>query len=122
MSRRRWRSWPSRSPGPAWDSFNSSGAARAAPRSPPYSAARGTSMAFLEIQTLRKSFGANTVVQSFDLAIERGEFVSLLGPSGCGKTTVLRMVAGFETPTSGSIRIDGKEIVGLRPNQRKVGM
>jgi putative spermidine/putrescine transport system ATP-binding protein len=79
-------------------------------------------MAFLEIQSLRKSFGANTVVENFDLAIERGEFVSLLGPSGCGKTTVLRMVAGFETPTAGSIRVDGKEIIGLRPNQRKVGM
>jgi putative spermidine/putrescine transport system ATP-binding protein len=79
-------------------------------------------MAFLEIQSLRKSFGSNTEVENFNLPIERGEIVSLLGPSGCGKTTVLRMVAGFETPTSGSIRIDGKEVVGLRPNQRKVGM
>ena len=79
-------------------------------------------MAFLEIQSLRKSFGSNTVVQNFDLAVERGEFISLLGPSGCGKTTVLRMVAGFETPTSGSIQVEGKEITGLRPNQRKVGM
>ena len=79
-------------------------------------------MAFLEIQSLRKSFGSNTVVQNFDLAVERGEFISLLGPSGCGKTTVLRMVAGFETPTSGSIRVEEKEITGLRPNQRKVGM
>ena len=79
-------------------------------------------MAFLEIQSLRKSFGTNTVVQNFDLAVERGEFISLLGPSGCGKTTVLRMVAGFESPTSGSMRVEGKEITGLRPNQRKVGM
>src|SRR5215510_12673934 len=122
MNPQRWRSWHSRSPGRAWVSFSFSDGARAAPRSPRFSAARGDGMAFLEIQSLRKSFGSNTVVQSFDLAIERGEFISLLGPSGCGKTTVLRMVAGFETPTSGSIRIDGKEIVGLRPNQRKVGM
>jgi putative spermidine/putrescine transport system ATP-binding protein len=79
-------------------------------------------MAFLEIASLRKSFGANRVVENFDLAVERGEFVSFLGPSGCGKTTTLRMVAGFETPSSGAIRIDGQDVVGLRPNQRKVGM
>ena len=57
-------------------------------------------MAFLEIADLEKSFGANHVVRDFDLAVEQGEFVSLLGPSGCGKTTMLRMVAGFETPTA----------------------
>ena len=79
-------------------------------------------MAFLEIEQLRKNFGANRVVENFDLAVERGEFVSFLGPSGCGKTTTLRMVAGFETPSSGSIRIDGQDVVGLHPNQRKVGM
>jgi putative spermidine/putrescine transport system ATP-binding protein len=54
--------------------------------------------------------------------IEKGEFVSLLGPSGCGKTTVLRMVAGFETPSTGSIRIDGRDVVDLRPNRRNIGM
>ena len=54
-------------------------------------------MAFLEIDNLQKTFGTSTVVQNFDLAIERGEFVSFLGPSGCGKTTTLRMVAGFES-------------------------
>jgi len=79
-------------------------------------------MAFLEINDLRKSFGQLNVVQKFDLAIERGEFVSFLGPSGCGKTTTLRMVAGFESPTSGTIRIDSREVTGLRPNQRNVGM
>jgi len=79
-------------------------------------------MAFLEIEHLRKSYGASTVVQNFDLAVKRGEFVSFLGPSGCGKTTTLRMVAGFETPTAGTIRIDGKEVTHLRPNQRNVGM
>ena len=79
-------------------------------------------MAFLEIDHLRKSFGPLTVVEDFNLAIERGEFVSFLGPSGCGKTTTLRMVAGFETPSSGAIRIDGKDVTRARPNQRNVGM
>ncbi len=79
-------------------------------------------MAFLDIENLRKSFGAQNAVQHFELAVARGEFVSFLGPSGCGKTTTLRMIAGFETPTSGSIRIDGRDVTYLRPNQRKVGM
>jgi putative spermidine/putrescine transport system ATP-binding protein len=79
-------------------------------------------MAFLEIQSVRKSYGAQHVVQNFDLAIKRGEFVSFLGPSGCGKTTTLRMVAGFETPSAGQIRIDDKDVTSLRPNQRNVGM
>ena len=79
-------------------------------------------MAFLEIEHLEKTFGPTRVVKDFNLDIEKGEFVSLLGPSGCGKTTVLRMVAGFETPTSGGIRIDGKDVVDLRPNQRNIGM
>jgi len=79
-------------------------------------------MAFLEIENLRKSLGQVAVVQHFDLAIQRGEFVSFLGPSGCGKTTTLRMVAGFEQPTSGAIRINDKDVTGLRPNQRNVGM
>jgi putative spermidine/putrescine transport system ATP-binding protein len=79
-------------------------------------------MAFLEIENLQKSFGAQNVVQDFNLGIQRGEFVSFLGPSGCGKTTTLRMVAGFEEPTAGTIRIDGRDVTGLRPNQRNVGM
>ncbi|MDX5359433.1 MAG: ABC transporter ATP-binding protein, partial [Rhodobacterales bacterium] len=79
-------------------------------------------MAFLDIEHLEKSFGTNRVVKDFNLAVDKGEFISLLGPSGCGKTTVLRMVAGFETPSSGVIRIDGKDVVRLRPNQRNIGM
>jgi putative spermidine/putrescine transport system ATP-binding protein len=79
-------------------------------------------MAFLEIQDVRKSFGANTVVRKFDLAVERGEFISFLGPSGCGKTTVLRMIAGFEKPSEGFIRIDGKDVTDLPTNRRNVGM
>ncbi|SEM73118.1 putative spermidine/putrescine transport system ATP-binding protein [Loktanella fryxellensis] len=79
-------------------------------------------MAFLDLSQLNKSFGPNHVVKDFDLSIAQGEFVSLLGPSGCGKTTVLRMVAGFETPSSGAIRIDGQDMTHLRPNQRNIGM
>jgi putative spermidine/putrescine transport system ATP-binding protein len=79
-------------------------------------------MAFLNIEHLEKFFGTNRVVKDFNLAIEQGEFVSLLGPSGCGKTTVLRMVAGFETTSSGAITIDGQDVTHLRPNQRNIGM
>ncbi len=78
--------------------------------------------AYLDISRLEKSFGANRVVKDFSLPIEKGEFVSLLGPSGCGKTTVLRMVAGFEAPDTGAIRVEGRDLVGLKPNQRNVGM
>jgi putative spermidine/putrescine transport system ATP-binding protein len=79
-------------------------------------------MAFLEIETLRKSYGAQTVVHNVDLKIQRGEFVSFLGPSGCGKTTTLRMVAGFEIPSAGAIRIGDKDVTNLKPNERNVGM
>jgi putative spermidine/putrescine transport system ATP-binding protein len=79
-------------------------------------------MAFLEIDKARKVYGANAVVQNFELSVQRGEFVSFLGPSGCGKTTTLRMIAGFEIPTVGTIRIDGRDVTNLRPNQRNVGM
>ncbi|MGF6763481.1 putative spermidine/putrescine transport system ATP-binding protein [Paraburkholderia sp. GAS33] len=79
-------------------------------------------MAFLEIENLHKSFGANTALHHFDMKIERGEFITFLGPSGCGKTTVLRMIAGFENPTRGVIRLDGRDVTHLRTRQRKVGM
>ncbi len=67
-------------------------------------------MTFLAIEHLKKSYGQNHVVQTFDLNVARGEFISFLGPSGCGKTTTLRMVAGFETATSGTIRMAGKDV------------
>ena len=79
-------------------------------------------MSFLTISNLEKSFGANRVVKDFNLKVDKGEFISLLGPSGCGKTTVLRMVAGFETPTAGGISIDGQDVVRLKPNARNIGM
>ncbi len=79
-------------------------------------------MSYLTISHLEKSFGALHVVKDFNLTVEKGEFISLLGPSGCGKTTVLRMVAGFETPSSGGITIAGQDVTGLKPNQRSIGM
>jgi putative spermidine/putrescine transport system ATP-binding protein len=79
-------------------------------------------MAFLDLDNLQKRFATSTAVEHFQLAVERGEFVSFLGPSGCGKTTTLRMIAGFESPSSGTIRIDGVDITGRPPNQRNVGM
>jgi putative spermidine/putrescine transport system ATP-binding protein len=79
-------------------------------------------MAFLELSNIKKSFGNTQVVHDFTMRIEKGEFVSFLGPSGCGKTTVLRMIAGFESPSSGSIAIAGKDQSALKPNQRNIGM
>jgi putative spermidine/putrescine transport system ATP-binding protein len=79
-------------------------------------------MAFLELIDVRKSFGQTTAVDTFNLKVERGEFVSFLGPSGCGKTTTLRMIAGFESPAAGAILIDDVDITRKAPNQRNVGM
>jgi putative spermidine/putrescine transport system ATP-binding protein len=79
-------------------------------------------MAFLEINKINKNFGKAEAVKDFNLQVDKGEFVSLLGPSGCGKTTTLRMVAGFETPTSGKIMVNNEDITNKPPNQRDVGM
>lgn len=79
-------------------------------------------MAFLELVNIHKAFGSTVAVADFTLPIEKGEFVAFLGPSGCGKTTVLRMVAGFEYPTSGSIMLDGNDMTYVSANKRNVGM
>ena len=79
-------------------------------------------MKFLEIHDLKKSYGAHQVVQHFEIAVERGEFISFLGPSGCGKTTNLRMIAGLETPSAGTITINGRDVTHLPSNQRDIGM
>ena len=77
---------------------------------------------FIKVQGVSKHFGDFTAVDSVDLEIYRGELFSLLGGSGCGKTTLLRMLAGFETPSSGSILIDGVNMVDVPPYERPVNM
>ena len=79
-------------------------------------------MTFLELTGIQKRFGDTAAVEDFNLAAQRGEFVSFLGPSGCGKTTTLRMIAGFEQPTEGTIVVDGTDITRRPPNRRNVGM
>ncbi len=79
-------------------------------------------MARIELLNLNKFFGAVQAVKELNFSIEDGEFVVFVGPSGCGKTTTLRMIAGFEDPTSGEIRIDGKVINDLEPRDRGLGM
>ncbi|CAG1013858.1 sulfate transport system ATP-binding protein [Anaerolineales bacterium] len=79
-------------------------------------------MAHLTLSNVSKHFGDFTAVRDFNLEVERGEFVSFLGPSGCGKTTTLRMIAGFEIPSSGTVLIDDVDITNKAPSQRNVGM
>ena len=71
------------------------------------------------IEGVSKSFGNFKVLNGVDLAINKGEFFSLLGPSGCGKTTLLRILAGFETPDDGSVTFDGTDVLPFPPNQRQ---
>jgi ABC-type sugar transport system ATPase subunit len=79
-------------------------------------------VARIELLNLTKSFGAVRAVKDLTFSIEDGEFVVFVGPSGCGKTTTLRMIAGFEDPTSGEIRIDGRVVNDLEPRDRGLGM
>jgi len=79
-------------------------------------------MAFLELESITKQFGQNTAVDHITLSVEQGEFLTLLGPSGCGKTTILRMVAGFETPSEGIILLDGDDITHRPASKRPMGM
>ncbi len=74
----------------------------------------------IEIRNVTKVFDDVTVVDNMNLSVKRGDFVTLLGPSGCGKTTLLRMIAGFATPTSGNIFLDGKDITELPPHKRPI--
>ena len=79
-------------------------------------------MTHLSLVNICKQFAGVSAVCDFNLNVEKGEFVSFLGPSGCGKTTTLRMIAGFEVPTTGQIIIDNIDITNKAPNQRNVGM
>lgn len=76
----------------------------------------------IELIGVRKAYGHNLVVKDVSLRIPKGEFVSILGPSGCGKTTTLNMIAGFQEPTAGSIRIRGKSQAGVPPEKRNLGL
>ncbi len=76
--------------------------------------------AHLRIERVTKRFGAHVAVKSVDLDVAAGEFITLLGPSGCGKTTLLRMIAGFDTPDEGRILLDGQDIAPLPPHKRPV--
>ncbi len=80
----------------------------------------------LRLEQLRKTFTGNgehvVAVDNIDLDVEPGEFITLLGPSGCGKTTTLRMIAGFERPTSGHVRLDGRTLDRVPPQRRPMAM
>lgn len=77
-------------------------------------------VASVVFENVSKQFGKHIALKNVSLAINKGEFFSLLGPSGCGKTTLLRILAGFETPDQGKILLDGKDITRLPPNKRPV--
>ncbi|KAA3617984.1 MAG: ABC transporter ATP-binding protein [Calditrichaeota bacterium] len=79
-------------------------------------------MATVRLQGISKDFGDVRAVDNISFEVAEGEFFSLLGPSGCGKTTTLRMLAGFENPSSGSIFINGKDVTATKPQERHVGM
>ncbi|WP_276280216.1 ABC transporter ATP-binding protein [Halorussus caseinilyticus] len=76
----------------------------------------------IELRDVRKEFGDVTAVDGIDLTVRSGEFFSLVGPSGCGKTTTLRMISGFETPTSGTVRLAGYDVAGVPPEERDTNL
>ncbi|HZD91543.1 MAG TPA: ABC transporter ATP-binding protein, partial [Pseudolabrys sp.] len=82
----------------------------------------GARAPLLRLSNLSKAFGAVGAVDDLSLDIRHGEFFALLGPSGCGKTTLLRLIAGFETPDKGAIELDGEDIAAVPPHLRPVNM
>src|SRR5258707_13541505 len=90
--------------------------------SKPEPGAAAADVPLLRIDAVVKKFGAFRAVDRLSLDIRAGEFFALLGPSGCGKTTLLRMLAGFETPDEGAILLGGNDIAQVLPHQRPVNM
>lgn len=88
----------------------------------PAASASDAQAPFLLIDQLVKEFDGVRAVDAISVTINKGEIFALLGSSGCGKSTLLRMLAGFETPTSGSIRLAGQNIVNVPPHQRPINM
>lgn len=78
--------------------------------------------AFLEVADARVRYGNTEILKGVDLSVKKGEFVALLGSSGCGKTTLLRSIAGFNTPTNGAIRVEGKDVTRLPPDKRGMAL
>ena len=76
----------------------------------------------LDIEGVSKTFGDVVALADISLGVAAGEFVTILGPSGSGKTTLLKVIAGFETADSGSIRVDGSDVTDLDPARRNIGM
>src|ERR1700722_14327267 len=97
-------------------------AAAEADSAKPEPQAAAADIPLLRIEAVVKKFGGFRAVDGLSLDIRAGEFFALLGPSGCGKTTLLRMLAGFETPDEGRILLDGKDIAQVPPHQRPVNM
>ena len=83
---------------------------------------RAQSMTTIELDGVSKRYGETTAIADATLSIADGEFFTLVGPSGCGKTTTLRLIAGFEAPTSGAIRFDGEDVAAVPPENRGVGV
>ncbi|MGQ0287188.1 spermidine/putrescine ABC transporter ATP-binding protein PotA [Pasteurellaceae bacterium 22721_9_1] len=79
-----------------------------------------TTKPIVELRSLKKAYGDNTIINDFNLTINHGEFVTILGPSGCGKTTVLRLIAGFEEANAGQIIIDGEDVTNIPAENRHI--
>ena len=79
-------------------------------------------MSYLQLENLHRDFGTVKALNGINISLGEGEFLSMLGPSGCGKTTALRLVAGFDRPDQGRIVVDGKDVTGVPPNKRDMGM